>query len=432
MTMYNNVQVSKIIQDTAYLCLPHPFNNNAGMLTTAQITQIRRLQSRISQLESAMLLDTVMDVEVPSKFELPADRYASACTFQIDSASEASYGKFCALLGTGPIQMKAWLSSINKDKIIEKVEMTQELVFSSHTYAQPCPLCVGLAKLTVLNKETGLRTVTVIVVKFRKLLNNQNLNKLTEHEAENAVKTWKTEEIEDLFPRLYFIGQIQKGTTTWECIGTERMDEKPRDLVTKKSPFECWQGAYDALKRLHAQGYVHGDAHIGNFMVVPKDSHHPVYHPSRIIMIDQDSLMALPTAHEDKALRNLLIVCDLVMLFFWNNSYMTFYNRHIDEMGPLMDYISQKNPDHLLCIPYAYYYAREKTFEELRAMLKAKMTLFLTYNKLMSTLSTQDIYERFNRYFESPSYAEKVEKVFDKWYNEKNQKVNKYPQLMQL
>jgi hypothetical protein len=393
------------------------------MLTTTQKHLVRALQARISHLEREMYLNTVMDVEVPSKFELSAEKYATDCTFQIDPASEASKGKFCALLGNKPISMKAWLSSMNKDRKIEKVEMIKELTFSAYTFGKPCPLCVGLAKLTVLNKETAVRTVTVIVVKFRKLVNNQNLNKLTEHEAENAVKTWGTEEIENLFPRLYFIGQVKKDTTIWECIGTERMDNLPWNPNTKKYPFECWQGAYAILKRLHAQGYVHGDPHIGNFMVVPQDSHHPVYHPSRIIMIDQDSIRALPTASKDKALRNLLIVCDLTTLFLWNNSYMTFFNRHDDEMAPLMDLICEKVPDHILSIPYAYFSARDKTLEELRTILKAKMSLYLAYNRLLSTLTTDEIYQKFDKYFESPHYGQELEKLYDEWYNHNKKKM---------
>jgi len=379
------------------------------MLSAAQVHQILSIRARIDYLES------VMDVFIPSKINVSLKTYATACTFQIEPGSNASRGSFSKLIGMQPVEMKAWLSSINKNRKIEEVVMTKELVYSGFTFGQPCPLCVGLARLTVLNQETGKKSSAVIVVKFRKLLNNDKLNKLTQHEAENAIKTWKTAEIEDLFPKLYFVGQIELNSSTWECIGTERMDDIPRTLFSN-IPFLYYQGAYAALKLLHEQGYVHGDPHIGNFMVVPKDSHHPVFHPSRIIMIDQDSLRALPTDPEDKALRNLLIVNDLALLFLWNNQYMKFYREHNDKSEALMDHMSQVFKRHLLCLPFVYFRTTRYTLDQLREMLRSQKPILASYNQLISTTTTDEIYEKFDRYFRSAIYSQEVEAIFNKEY----------------
>lgn len=382
------------------------------MLTSAQQRYVKAIQARITHLE------TVMDVDVPSKFALSLKNYTTKCTFNIDKSSQAAKGKFCKLLGTGTIDMKAWLSTVNKERKILSVVMVKEMVFQEITFAQPCTLCVGQAELTVLNQETNVKNVTVIAVKFRKLLNKTELNRLTEHEAENAIKTWKTEEIEDLFPKLYFVGQIVTKNATWECIGTELMDQIPRDPVTKKTPFLYYQGAYEALKRLHAQGYAHGDAHLGNFMVVPKDSQHPVYHPSRVIMIDQDSFRVLPTAKDDFALRNLMIVQDLVTLFLWHNDYMTFYAQKTEDTIEIMNYICQKNPSHLICLPFEYFTASRVPMNRLRKLLKSTEPLYKQYNELMYSIPLKEIYQSFDRYFASVDYSQMAEKTFDQWYNE--------------
>ena len=118
-----------------------------------------------------------------------------------------------ALLGTDRINMKVWLSSMNKNRKIESEVMIKELVFKS-TCVLLCPLCVGQAELTVLNKETNVKNVTVVIVNFRKLMNKDDLNKLKRHESENALKSWKIEKIEELYPKLCFISHIETHNDT--------------------------------------------------------------------------------------------------------------------------------------------------------------------------------------------------------------------------
>jgi len=77
------------------------------------------------------------------------------------------------------------------------------------------------------------------------------------------------------------------------------------------------------LKNLHSKGFIHGDAHRGNFMVRPGeffDSTNP-----KVCMIDQDQIEALPeNILQNKALRNYLQILDYHELLYHANPHCSY------------------------------------------------------------------------------------------------------------
>ena len=161
-----------------------------------------------------------------------------------------------------------------------------------------------------------------MAIKFREV--TAALTDLAENEANNAIKTHHNQEIKHLFPTLYFIMNLTSTlpsgqSVVWDVIGTELLDPVGTLLMTDTFYHQCFL----LLKNLHSKGFIHGDAHRGNFMVRPGeffDSTNP-----KVCMIDQDQIEALPeNILQNKALRNYLQILDYHELLYHANPHCSY------------------------------------------------------------------------------------------------------------
>jgi hypothetical protein len=155
-----------------------------------------------------------------------------------------------------------------------------------------------------------------IALKCRHVSRSYGNEHFTQREGTNILALDSNPATRGLFPSLMCIASFQTTYTQnnrqvcarWEAIGTELLQRIPNFQAEDVYP-QC----FARLKALHAAGYMHGDPHIGNFMV----------HPTRgILMIDQDEVRELPS--EQVASKYFQILDYLELLYWFNPSCVVF------------------------------------------------------------------------------------------------------------
>jgi len=195
---------------------------------------------------------------------------------------------------------------------IKELDLTKELLYRNLSNGQPCTLLVCKGRCSgIISSQT-----IDIALKFRKV-EEQNEH-FSEQEAINALHVDKNKNIRVLFPDLYCFArvviQLPSGRKQlWECIGTELLKEIEYDFIVENQSF--YPDSFRLLKKMHSYGYIHGDAHRGNFMQKNRTN--------AIILIDQDEILPLSS---NSTFSKFMQIMDYHMLMFWNNPFIRLYN----------------------------------------------------------------------------------------------------------
>lgn len=206
-------------------------------------------------------------------------------------------------------QMKIWFNdTMPQDDKNKEIEITEHITSRNESNGIPD------SSIAVFKGRIG--TVN-LAIKFREVTPTHQ--DLAEKEANHAVKTHKNDSIKPLFPTLYFIMNLTFKPAdgfppvVWDVIGTELLSPVG-DLIQKDT---FYHQCFLLLKQLHSHGFIHGDAHWGNFMV-RADQTFDGTNP-KVCMIDQDMIEQLP--NDNKALQNYLQILDYQELLYHANPH---------------------------------------------------------------------------------------------------------------
>jgi hypothetical protein len=342
-----------------------------------------------------MYLSSVSDISVPTSYTYKTSNISTQmkkCELRfLPKAQNSVIAR--KLRYITPINIKVWLNTVSKHKRLVSIDIDKELLYRDTSDGKPCPLSITSATMKTTMNNSGESTVkeTSVIVKFRNTIHDSKIT-MTEIEGQHAVNTAVNEDLKELFPYLYFIFTVD---SSWECVGTEKMNE-----ITHKTP-EVLVAASRLLEMLHSLDYAHCDSHSGNFMKIPDDSNHLVLNKERIIMIDQDRIKAIPPESKNNVLRNYMIVQDLNMLLFWNNPFVTFFQnlsyREIEIFAKLLYVIVKKK--YYWTPPWAFYEFNAEFPDTIMEYLNKKENI--EYYKLLDTSTSEEIYDAYNSLFSS-------------------------------
>jgi hypothetical protein len=342
-----------------------------------------------------MYLSSVSDISVPTSYTYRTSKISTQMkecklTF-LPGAQNSVIAK--KLRYVTPMKIKVWLNTVSKHKRLVSIDIEKELMYRDTSDGKQCPLSITSAIIKTTMNDSEVYTVKEmsVIVKFRNTVHDSKIT-MTEIEGQHAVNTAMNEDLKELFPYLYFIFTID---SSWECVGTEKMNE-----ITYVTP-EVLVAASGLLEMLHSLDYAHCDAHSGNFMKIPHNSNHIVLNKERIIMIDQDRIRAIPPESKNKVLRNYMIVQDLNMLLFWNNPFINFFhglsNHEIEIFSQLLYLIIKKK--HFWTPPWGFHELNQAPPDTIMKYLNKRENI--EYYKLLQTTTSEEIYSAYNSLFSS-------------------------------
>jgi len=273
------------------------------------VSLMQDLHIRLDRLESS--LEGIFDVEIPISETDSVYAVNIKCSIR-----EAVKDDLTSCLKANKItrgQIFTTPTFITKNKWrIKELDLTKELEYRDTSNGFPCKLVVCKGRCTGIISSQSID----IALKFRKV-EEQNEH-FSEQEAINALHVDKNKNIRVLFPDLYCFArvviQLPSGRRQlWECVGTELLKEDEYDAVLTNPLFyiECFR----LLQKMHLYGYIHGDAHRGNFMKKIRTN--------AMILIDQDEILPLSS---NSTFSKFMQIMDYHMLMFWNNPFMSLYN----------------------------------------------------------------------------------------------------------
>lgn len=356
---------------------------------------IDNIRRRISTLE------TIYDINVPIFIQKREKMIKQMKKCPIRFVGEATKGKVAESFGRAPLQTTVDLWTVPNGLIqnIQSLEIFKEFYKSDFSNGKPMRLVLATCKVHY-KTPAGINAVDVsqqVVVKFRELKPEDRTKKtMTQTEGQNAIDTYFKPETKYLFPFIYFIFSLETSNTTWECIGTEPLVD-----VNQREP-GFYEDAFNLLRQLHDQGYIHGDPHSGNFMKLPNQSIHPKQNKSGVIMIDQDCITPIPTGIFNKALANYMIISDLNMLLQWNNPYFDVWHRFVnkteEEIAAVKLYTTAPNRS-FTRPPWIFGKLRDKPANLIQEYLDKAPD----YKRYLTHTDTVEIYKYYEALFKSPN-----------------------------
>ena len=265
----------------------------------ASLEALSRISKRIARLED------VWDAQIPQEEEpKKLGLKKSQCLVQMQALTASDPLSHAFQMTQNQVRGEIWANGLSSNtvkitKIIQAKEMTNGL-------RVPTVICEG----TIDNIQA--------VFKFRKVM--RVTSHLTENEVGNALQINGNEKAQKLFAKLLCVLKITFFDEIWEATGTELMYETdPSDSTNPLFYEACAQ----CLKQLHEAGFMHGDAHRGNFMKKFISWGLDQSANWKILMIDQDRMQRLPT--NDDGLKKFYIICDYCMLLFYGNPLCPSY-----------------------------------------------------------------------------------------------------------
>lgn len=305
-------------------------------------------------------------------------------------------------------EMKIWFNdTMPPDDKNKQIEITEHITSRNESNGIPD------SSIAVFKGRMG--TVN-LAIKFREVTPTHQ--DLAEKEANHAVKTHKNDSIKPLFPTLYFIMNLTFKPAdgfppvVWDVIGTELLS--PIGDLIQQDTF--YHQCFLLLKELHSHGFIHGDAHRGNFMV-RADQRFDENNP-KVCMIDQDMIEELPD--DNKALRNYLQILDYQELLYHSNPHCCRF--HDNEKVKIS--IDEKSTDlcdgqerlGIIFLPFGYLQHRTATIlqvelpkyhatEPRRAAIAKQLRTYVhknsrtTFYQYLNTIDTAYIDNKFEMFF---------------------------------
>lgn len=152
---------------------------------------------------------------------------------------------------------------------VKNIQITEEVAYRTMSNSEPCENVICKASITLRREREPTREVTI---KFRKAKLEDVT--LTEQELRKAALIQDNDVVRAMFPSVYFVfvftwddmGQREY----WEGVAMESLNPVTREMRESRS-FN--HDAASILRRIHKEGFMHGDGHSGNFMIRPEVPH---------------------------------------------------------------------------------------------------------------------------------------------------------------
>lgn len=356
---------------------------------------------------------------------------------------------------------------------VAKIRITEEIIYRTHSNAEPCENTILKAKITFKEDERPSMEVTM---KFREA--QKDSVTLTEKELRKAALIQDSPVVRGMFPSVYFVCvwtfDDGSGRGYWEGVAMESLNPVTV-AMRERSAFN--RDAASILRIMHREGFMHGDGHSGNFMIRPELPHDAsavaaggasradsgAHVSLRLVPIDFDMIRALPEpygsdgdkyhrreegpipqhgmvefeAYLNRLATKVMIIYDYNKLVFSNNLHMPFVvQREADATmrdlidGYLMYQCSENDRQELLgpsilFMPWPFAFNWEKDYDWNPRILHA--TLHDHAPRLLQHidgLSIADIdifylglFQTSGRGQNTPikELNEKIQKLFDEW-----------------
>ena len=254
-----------------------------------------------------------------------------------------------------------------------------------------------------------------IALKFREWFLEQDaqVRDLSENEAKNALKTDCDDSIRDLFPQLHCVVDIHynidRRNHRWELIGTQLLSKPSRSFENEDA---FWVQCCDLLVQLHAAGKVHGDSHVGNFMVGESTYQHGGDFYPKVLMIDQDELEDLPD-NGTSVLSKYLQILDFHELLYWCNPHCDPFQRSGHHVRRWQGEICKKYSPSLLHTPYGFFRHRKALMVDRDSSFANAATRHAEIMREISDGSTRigSSYDSYAAFLESKSVSD-INKCF--------------------
>lgn len=195
---------------------------------------------------------------------------------------------------------------------INGVRIQQELYYRARSNAVPCENMIVKVNVSVQiqDKEfvNGRATgsylqrppqVLTYIAKFRKVPPDQPATEptMTEVEVRKALMISENLRTRGMFPKIRFVCSFSDGINVWEGV---MLDELENLTMEQRTSQHFYSAAFYLMKELHATGYIHGDAHTGNFMKLRRFAVPPYPGDIQLSFIDWDQLFELPFNYSGK------------------------------------------------------------------------------------------------------------------------------------
>ena len=237
-----------------------------------------------------------------------------------------------------------------------------------------------------------------MALKCRQVSSSLQNQHFTEREGTNVLALHSNPDTRDLFASLVcilsfqtdFLHRGRKARAKWEAIGTELLARIP-NLISDDVYAQC----FFRLKTLHAFGYVHGDPHIGNFMV----------HPTRkILMIDQDEVRQLPNEQEASKYFQIL---DYLELLYWANPSCVVFS---DGDAQRMVEVCMQTADFIIAFPpYGFLEHRGQEAASVLKSLEVPSKANRSYLQFLADTSISTIDDYFEQIFSTVGAMKNIE-----------------------
>ena len=279
--------------------------------------------------------------------------------------------------------------------------LTDEILFRERSNGQKCKLvvCKGLLK------GPGMSQTIEAALKFRQV-ESENLH-FSEQEAGHALHIDRNEKVRIMFPEFYCMFQVlvkkNESYQLWECIASELLDEIPQTLIYS-DPVSMYLPAFRLLQKMHTLGYIHSDAHSGNFMLRPSTGN--------MLMIDQDEIMQISS---EPTVAKFMQIMDYWMLLYHNNPYIRFL-RHVPSADPAINAVFKGySKMRALFPPYGYTWYRDWSDQDTQQYLSREAATHpvtkMTYWDYLKSVKITDIDAEFEKAFSSKRYMEYIQEI---------------------
>ena len=296
---------------------------------------------------------------------------------------------------------------------IRQIFMNEVLYYREQSNGEPCKLVVFNC---ICRNREGSRYNTrynsrPMLLKFRKVEAATSNERFTEIEGSNAMMIDRTPGLCDLFPALFCLVRLEiavgpQSNELWEGIGMELLDSSPR--VQQQQDETFYRKCFEELCKLHAFGYIHGDAHIGNFVRNPETG--------AARLIDQDDIIKLQS--KEDTMSKYKQILDFIELLYWANPYITAPD--VNRFDLDMHQVFGAHPDLSVLFPPFGFIGHRMGMDDImeRDLTSAAASKIVmvgshrrrgrqtkktqNYWRFVSSLTVQDIEEEFARVFQSP------------------------------
>ncbi len=281
---------------------------------------------------------------------------------------------------------------------IDEIELKDEILYRDSSNGQDCLLlvCKGVCR----SRQSG--SSKELALKFRRVEKEKRNEHFSEQEAAHALLVDQNNGMRPLFSRLYCVSRVMIQTAKgevqlWECIGSELMREYPYSQILA-DPARFYSAACRLLKKMHESGYIHSDAHQGNFMLQMGE-------PPKLLMIDQDEIKKLS---DNPTVSKFMQIMDYWMLLYHGNPYIYVYDKISQTNQAVIQIFRGVKMLSALFPPVGFVNYRDWTDQDIKMVLTSKLATHpvegKSYWDFLEETSTEAIDDEFEHAFSTKTF----------------------------